>query len=175
MVRIPEKRLNERNEKNESIFICFCWYPRMVDWRSTYQQELDSLHYYINEAAISCNVGVTTFVPPCTISMFIVQPLKYAMVDLIWGWIVNTYFVSYRKNPMIFTSYHGQYLQTKIDWDKMGLLLLGRAFCGSMANLSAGLLISNWSLFSQLLALAACNAVMLVGQVRPSRLPVLLI
>ena len=48
----------------------------------------NQIHYIVNEAAISCNVGVTTFGPPCTYvhSMLIVTifSLSVSKIELNW-------------------------------------------------------------------------------------------
>ena len=55
-------------------------------------------------------------------------------------------------------------LQTEVSWDRMGVLLMGRAGCTVVGNIVAGLL-ANSSLFSLLLVQALAHLVVLVSQV----------
>ena len=69
-----------------------------------------------------------------------------------------------RGEVYIYITHHEQYSQTKVSWDRMGILLLGRASCGVLGNMVAGLF-ANCSLFCLLLVMALSQAVLLVGQV----------
>ena len=57
--------------------------------------------------------------------------------------------------------------QTHVSWDRMGVLLMGRAGCTVLGNILAGLL-ANCTLFSLLLVQALSHTVVLVSQVSVS-------
>ena len=85
---------------------------------------------------------------------------KYVIVKILSGWykkcMIELMVINHYSTP-----------QTHVSWDRMGVLLMGRAGCTVLGNILAGLL-ANCTLFSLLLVQALSHTVVLVSQVSVS-------
>ena len=68
--------MNENEQKMNRFLFAFV---EILEWLTEGAHiSKNQIHYIVNEAAISCNVGVTTFGPPCTLKFFTIE-FEYLM------------------------------------------------------------------------------------------------